>query len=501
MDIWLDGFYAISEVFSQQEYNEYIKLLSWYDVKEEKYDKLYWEKINSKGNLTLITYSGLVKPLSEKINVNVINPKVTTRFDGKINRNIINDITLADFQSHCIYKSLTHKRGLIVAPTGAGKSYISIATILHLLEFNLVEKGIVIVPTTGLADQYYEDTVEAGCPKKMFGVVHGKKKQYGAQILICVINSINSGLKNFNEELIEHIKNSDFIITDEAHKISSNMYTDFYSLVNKRFEYNLFYTAEPFENHDPMKDYKDAIILGLAEKEIIRISNKYLIDIGFVAQPIVHIHDMGGNTKKFRSGFNRIYDTFIKKNKRRNEIAKNYIEYFASFNMRILVLVNKLDHARNMMELIPHLKSISVFGGSKGLERKEPNGSIEEIKVNYNDFRKRFEKNEWDVVFGSPTMDEGFNIKSIESVIMLGGMKAKRKLIQRIGRGARKKKYLNYVYIVDFYDRGHIFVCNHSKQRKQIYENHGSLLINNKSEFEKIITEHRNKLREITRDV
>jgi superfamily II DNA or RNA helicase len=66
-------------------------------------------------------------------------------------------------------------------------------------------------------------------------------------------------------------------------------------------------------------------------------------------------------------------------------------------------------------------------------------------------------------------VDEGVDISRIEVLVLLAGKKSRRQLLQRVGRGLRRKEGQNKVLIVDFMDYGSRYLEKHSKARVQIY--------------------------------
>jgi superfamily II DNA or RNA helicase len=55
-------------------------------------------------------------------------------------------------------------------------------------------------------------------------------------------------------------------------------------------------------------------------------------------------------------------------------------------------------------------------------------------------------------------------------MVLLGGKKSKRQLLQRIGRGLRKKETDNRIDILDFFDYDGKYLERHSTIRRKIYK-------------------------------
>ena len=85
-----------------------------------------------------------------------------------------------------------------------------------------------------------------------------------------------------------------------------------------------------------------------------------------------------------------------------------------------------------------------------------------------------FRRGELGVLISSQILDEGVDVSGIDVLAIAGGMKCKRELLQRVGRGLRRKEGgPNVLRIVDFMDAGNRYLDDYSEKRRQIYEAEG----------------------------
>jgi superfamily II DNA or RNA helicase len=84
---------------------------------------------------------------------------------------------------------------------------------------------------------------------------------------------------------------------------------------------------------------------------------------------------------------------------------------------------------------------------------------------------KRLDKKEILCIVATPVFDEGADIPHLKVVLLAGGGKSPIKIIQRIGRGMRRKtEGENEVEIYDFLDTGNRYTKKHSVLRRRLYK-------------------------------
>jgi superfamily II DNA or RNA helicase len=80
------------------------------------------------------------------------------------------------YQEEITNECIRYKKGIFVSPTASGKSLI-ISYIIDILHHNkLSNKSLIIVPTTSLVVQFYEDLLEYGISSNLIGKFYAEEK-------------------------------------------------------------------------------------------------------------------------------------------------------------------------------------------------------------------------------------------------------------------------------------------------------------------------------------
>lgn len=474
--------------------------ISWLD------NKLTWEDEDGKKEKLLyktesgVPYSfwGLYYLIKDYLNcpylLELENPINEVYAPINISNNILENITLMDFQIAAVKKSITLKKGILSITTGGGKTEIILAVIKYLLDNKLIKSCVIVVPSVGLADQLLERAFRRGFNQNEISSLHSNSKHNGSAVLVGVVNSLNNSLNGPKSDLKSFIETADCLIYDECHHFKASTFARIALDTNPK--YCLMYSGSPFSSKVITESPGDTLLFCLAGRVIFTIGQKYLVELGLIAEPIVHYKEIPGKNSRF-GRYDTIYKNYIINNGLRNSIIASYTNKFVNLGFSTLILVQRLDHAKILMEMLRHLKIICVFGGSTGLQINEF-GQVEDCPIEYNMFRSNFEAGVWDVVIGSQVIDEGFDIPSIGAVILAGAGKSRVKLLQRIGRGLRRKKIgRNAVYILDFLDKTHIFLQSQYKKRRLLVEEIEATIVDNEQQFLIKMIEHSKELKEL----
>jgi superfamily II DNA or RNA helicase len=88
------------------------------------------------------------------------------------------------YQADCIEASLRYSKGIIRSATASGKSLVISYILKTLLERKEIEQSIIIVPSKGLVEQFYNDMIEYGINEDIIGRVWAKSKEWDKPIVI-----------------------------------------------------------------------------------------------------------------------------------------------------------------------------------------------------------------------------------------------------------------------------------------------------------------------------
>ena len=443
------------------------------------------EKLLFKSGDKYWTYHGLYSILKDlwSENIELIEKEPEINYNRVfIDNNILPGIELFDFQTAAASKAIMLKSGLELIPTSGGKTEIILAVLRYLIDNNMIKRGVIVVPSVGLCEQLTERAYLRGFTKEEIGKVSGVHKEYDSRIIVAVSNSLDSGIKRNNTRVLQLLKEIDFLGFDEVHHLRASGWVNIvhYSV---NAEYILGWSGSPLHSNDVLANSGDALIWGIMGRIIFTETYDHLREIGLISEAVVLMRNVPGKLAKYAASYNKVYAKYICENLTRNTMIVDYAKMFCDMNFSVLILVQKIEHATELMKSLLDYNPICVFGGSKGL-RADLKGEIEQYKLDYNQFREQFKNGIYKIVIASQVMDEGMDIPGIGCIIMAGGGKSRIKLTQRLGRGLRRKHIgPNRVYVVDFNDLTHIFLNSHSRKRKDFYQESGAVITTDHYQF------------------
>ena len=364
--------------------------------------------------------------------------------------------------------------GIIVH--NSGKTEIMITVLVYLLELEYIESALIVVPSVPLADQFKERWIKRGLDENLVGVLHGKRKEYGARVTVATVNSISNGIRDGRPDILELLEKVDCLTLDECQHSRSETWSDL-MLNLSDCEYVFGFSGSPFQDDDVLKTYGDALVKGLFGDIISRITYNQLRDIDLIAEPYVNFIKIKGRTSKSRAPYNNVYNKYVVKNRIRNKKVLQIMWKLKRLGFPVLALVQRKSHAIKLLNDLNDPDALCVFGNSRSVQQDQY-GQLLEVPIDYDQFKREFEQGKWKTAIASQVFDEGVSIPSIGVLINVGAGKSKIRLTQRTGRGLRKKeKGLNRVYIIDFDDRGHVYMAAQSRKRKEFYEGIGAKVL------------------------
>ncbi len=439
----------------------------WDVIRVEKETLLYKNKQG-----VYYTLYGLKSLIEQKspFKVEEQNPKPRKYVKTPVDPNVLQGITLADYQCAAIQKALMLQKGLETIPTGGGKTEIMLAIIHYLMQAaEPADRTIVVVPTVLLAQQFKSRALSRGYDKNSIGIITGSLKEYDAKILVFTMASLVLALRAKKLEVMKILMACKHLLIDETHHLRCDSMVEILKGLPP-LETMLGFSGSPFLIKNPLVEAGDCLMWGLTGGPIFDVPYEYLVKIGFIARPIVHMKKIEGKNLKYRGNFQKIYEQFLMKNQTRTDYTVKAAKRAVEMGFKVLILVQRLAHADKIMQGLSDQKVISVFGGSTSVDFDDQ-GETRVSKINYDDFREDFENGGYDIAIGSTVADEGMDLPSVGFVIMAGGGKSRIKVLQRLGRGLRKKKVgQNVVYLLDFIDRGHVYLSSQSRKRLELYK-------------------------------
>jgi superfamily II DNA or RNA helicase len=412
-----------------------------------KYRRGLWDGYKHFFNrLTGSFYSGLLGYIIPKLDHDYFIVDERTPVPSQNNSLSLNGIELRDYQRRMIGDALHHERGIISAPPNAGKTEIAcgIIQVLGLPAVFLTHRITLLDQTKERFEKRLG--IEAG----IFGAKQRSFKDINVMSIVSVYKELD------NPEILNILKQSPVVISDECHRVSGNMWATILQKCPAFYRYGLSATAL-------MRDeVSNMIVRGMTGDEITSVTNQELTEWGISARASVYLFDMhlfGGPVLSRRHTFDEAYDTGIVNNPQRNTLIVDSARHFLNQGKSVFIIVHRIEHGRILSEIFRRVGlEVPFISGEENLDF---------IKSRLKEFEKRTLK----CLVSSSISDEGLDIPSMDVLILGVGGRSHLKTIQRVGRGLRKKTGENTVNIIDFIDRLSPYLYRHSIARCSAYVN------------------------------
>lgn len=385
----------------------------------------------------------------KNVSYNVEDNRDTTEFSFKeVDSNFLNfennPIDLRDYQVELINQVIKHKRGIIFAPTSAGKSLIMVGIIKAIKAGTPI---LVLQNRLSLAQQNYDELKRLNFPN--VGNVWGGSVKPN----VITVASVQSIAKV--EKLLPKIK---VLIVDEIHDMMSKLPKAVYRRL-KAADVRVAVSATPFKfggkdnvqkfsvrgYFGPIFKVKSAAegILTTSELQDRGILSRSKCIFYIIREPQIQ-HDIyidavtRGIAESFY--FHKVVSNLAKKQKGRT-----------------LILVDRIAHGDTLNNLIPN--SLWIQGKDDAETRKSV---INELQ-----------KSEQCVAIATQQIfNTGINVY-IHNLINAAGGQADHQIIQRMGRGLRTAKDKEQLQYYDFLFEINEYLEKHSRKRIKILTSQG----------------------------
>lgn len=359
-------------------------------------------------------------------------------------------IRLRDYQIKAINDFLSNLQGVKEIPTGAGK------TIVNALLVKLVEKygnTITIVPSKSLILQTERDFKLLGLD---VGVLYGERKEIDCKHYIATwqtLDSLNKTSKRIKEDILRALaENLIAVIVDECHtakaSVLKSILTGPFSSIPLRFGIS---ATIPKNLHETMP------ILCSLGNFIDKIEIKELQEKGVLSNCIVKIY--------------QFKDNYVSVNYR-SEI--DYLLYNEERLKKVADIIDKIRKSGNTLVLVERVKTGEILKDMiEDCDFLSGDAKTEERKKHYDEFTNVDNKT---LIATYGIASTGLNIPRIFNLVIIEPGKSFIRVIQSIGRGIRKARDKDFVFIYD--------ICATSKYSKRHLEERKKYYKENKFDFE-----------------
>jgi len=361
-----------------------------------------------------------------------INSKYIDYSEESIKPDILQGVTLRDYQTDAISKLLSRKRGIAKMATNAGKTEV-MAGIIKVLG---IPNTLVIVNRKELLHQT-ADRFETRLGIKVGKIGDGIWQP--ETVTVAMIQTLYSKLQNT-------WMGNQLLMVDECHHTSSDKTLDIINKISGAYRYG--FSGTPLK-HEVLADMK---LVSATGRLLFEVTNSQLIDAGYSATPVVYVTTITNDVDDmYDADYQKAYKEMIVGNDHRNFLVADKAK--ASEGV-VLIIVNLINHGHTLNKLIPG--SLFVHGSHDSEYRI---GVLEKMRSGAPG-----------IYIASPIFDEGVDVPAIDTIILACGGKSHIKLLQRIGRGMRKKSSNgNVLTIHDFIDDTNKYLLKHSEERIDTY--------------------------------
>lgn len=376
------------------------------------------------------------------------NRKEINFITDQIGEDFLPGFTLYDYQVDLTNALLKHKRGVICAPTAAGKTAIMLS-ILKALPENC--PTLILANKKSLVEQNYEEMVKAGFEN--VGRLYANHNK--PNIFTCAtVQSLHK-----MEPLLDKIK---AVVVDEIHE---NMSKEPKKYLNKMksCSVRVAVSATPFKFGGKdlcqkwlVKGYFGPILKSKSAGGVL--STKHLQERGMLAKSKCTFYPIKEPELKYEIYLDAV-TRGIAENWGFHEIVKKLANKLEG---RTLILVDRIAHGDALFSMMPY--SLWVQGKDDLETRKLV---IEKLK---------YSKEKTIAIATQQIFNAGINVKT-HNVINAAGGQADHHIIQRVGRGLRTaddKDILNYY---DFIFYNNQYLLTHSRKRIKILQKEGHEII------------------------
>ena len=334
---------------------------------------------------------------------------------------------------------LAGRRGVVVLPTAAGKTYLA-----QLAMQSTPRSTLIVVPTLDLMHQWYAQ-LEAAFPDVEVGLLGGGSRDR-TPILIATYDSATIHAESLGNQY-------GLLIFDECHHLP----TDFYRAIAEYAiaPYRLGLTATP-ERTDGRHNDLD----GLIGQQVYRKSPDDLAGLALAEHKVVQIKVKLSHQERDR------YDACLKL---RNNFLRESNIYLGSINGWQRFVQASAGSQQGRRAMLAHRESKEIALGTEGKLRvladlvakhyperilvfTNDNATVYRISQEFlipaithhtpvkerHEILQRFREGDYKILVASHVLNEGVDVPDARVAIILSGTGSEREYVQRLGRVLRK---------------------------------------------------------------
>lgn len=317
--------------------------------------------------------------------------------------------------------------GLILCATGTGKTRMA-----GLFFKSLNGRAIFVVDELTLLEQgraELQDTLG-----EEVGMV-GNSEFIPQRITVATVQTLHKHIKD--PKFREWYRGIEVIIVDELHVQLNRRNFDTIEKMRPLVVFGLTATLELRKKHIRMRSYAVAgpVIFEYTLEEGTR--EGYLTQGVVVQLQIPNIHWFDDGSQEYRDSYRELVNSHD-----RNSVIEKVVRAGLQADRRVVVLVEWLDHLKQISSRFRDIKHQKVFGAVKVEKRMAAKEKFDEGSIN--------------LIIANKVFQKGVNIKQVDMIVDACALKSKNSAVQKFGRGVRLaegKKGLIYIDIGDVKNR------------------------------------------------
>lgn len=377
---------------------------------------------------------------------------------------VCDGMVLRDYQQKCVNTAISKGRGLITAPPRSGKTLMQAA-----IAKTLGRKSCIFVQRANLLDQHVESLRSWGLDP---GVVQGSKFDPDKTHSVAMLQTVWSNLKD--PAYAKWLSEIEVMQVDECHHCASSE-TYYSTVLACPASWRLGFSGTPFSILDVGTGTFNARswrLVGALGPPLEEITVANLRDLGLMTPVrIVQIRQEGPESVKLIEGtdWHSVYTEGVVNNDDRNRRIAGVVGHLVAAGYLPLVLVSRLDHGSRIFDLLREDGLLPIYSrGGKSIIQCSSSGS-EAVRGGIRDAYSKLRKGEANVMIATQVGDEGVDLPEVDSLVLAVGGKSDQVAIQRMFRPLTATASKKSAIVVDFDDRQHGVLKNHSATRRRVY--------------------------------
>jgi superfamily II DNA or RNA helicase len=380
------------------------------------------------------------------------NKNVPVEIVGEVERLIpktspyLEGITFREEQLRLINKGIENQRGVLIAPTGTGKSIIGLAIVSAFPDNQMLW----LCHTKDLMYQA-ADFASKHLKKASIGFIGDGKYEPNTHTFAT------------RQSFIQYVEDKgcdyDIIIVDEVHHLSTHESQYHEIFRNMPAPVRIGLTATMPSDKKAVLAIEGCLGPVIGEVTVEEGQKRDImaaVKIRFIKVPLNY------QIKELRK-YSDVYDRGVVYNKEAHKAIINVIKRHVANKESVLVLVVRIEHGENILSECRNngIEAVFAQGSTEGSVRKQIKDALNSKDIH--------------CVIATTIFSEGVNIPELNVLINAAGGKSEIRTIQAIGRGLRLTETKKELIFYDIFNPSHPYLVSHFGERVCIYSDLGWL--------------------------